>query len=141
MKKRYFSNNGSKIRKVYEPFFTETGSRILVCVGEEDLDGYIQSFHDQVDIHAIIKRFQLGDDSGLHAQVGMYGDFTHCPENLAHFLNLQNNAKQIFAVLPEDVRAAFGNDVDKFFVSYGSPEWLEKVQPFLKTDEVKKDEP
>lgn len=134
MAKRFFSNHGTKVKKVYEPFFTESGARVLVCVGEEDLHGYIQSFKEQVDIQAILKRFELGDPSGLNAQVGMYGDFTRCPENLAQFLNLQNKAGQLFAVLPADVRAAFNNDVNQFFVSYGSDAWLEKVKPFMRED-------
>lgn len=133
--KRFFCNAGSKVKKVFEPTFTSSGARVLVCVGEEDLHGYIQSFKDQVDIQTIIKRFELGDPSGLHAQVGMYGDFSNCPTNLAEFLNLQNRAKLLFDQLPADVRATFNNDVNQFFVSYGSEEWLEKVKPFLPTSE------
>ena len=141
MVKRYFCNHGSKVKKVYEPTFTETGARVLVCVGEEDLHGYIQSFKDEVDIQSIIKRFELGDSSGLNAQVGMYGDFTHVPSSLAEFLNLQNRAKIMFDQLPADVRSTFNNDVNQFFVSYGSAEWLEKLKPFLPDKEVLVNEP
>lgn len=132
---RFYCNAGSKVKKVYEPTFTSSGARVLICVGEEDLHGYIQSFKDQVDINSIIKRFELGDSSALDAQAGMFGDFRNCPSTLAEFLNLQNRAKLLFDRLPSDVRSTFNNDVNQFFVSYGSDEWSEKLKPFF-TDKL-----
>lgn len=129
---RFFSNPGSKVKPVYEPFIADSGARKLRHVGDEDLDAFIQSFKLETDINVIIKRFQLGDASVLSAQKGMYGDFTGAPKSLSDFLNAQIQANLIFDKLPADVRNAFDCDVNKFFMTYGSPEWMKIVSPFIK---------
>lgn len=133
--KRFHCHNGSPDKVVYEPFFDEKGARRLRVVGRESLHDYIQSFRDQTDINVILKRFQLGDISALNAQQGMYGDFTNAPATLSDFLNAQIQASHLFDRLPADVRQAFDNDVNKFFVQYGSADWLKTVEPFMEQKE------
>lgn len=126
-----FSNPGSKFRMIQEPFITSDGARALRVVGKEDMNAYIQSFKEQTDINLIIERFKLGDVAVLHSQKGMFGNFSGCPQTLSDFLNAQIQAKLLFDRLPADVRLVFDNNVDKFFVGYGSQEWLDKVSPFI----------
>lgn len=131
MAKRFICSSGSKTRTVYEPYFCETGARQLRAVGVEDINAFIQSFRDSTDINVILKRFELGDTSVLNVQRGIYGDFTKAPKTLSEFLNAQIKAKSIFDKLPGDVKASFNNDVNQFFVQYGSESWLKTIEPFL----------
>lgn len=133
--KRFHCNAGSHDRVIYEPFFDEKGARRLRAVGRESLHDYIQSFRDQTDINVILKRFELGDVSVINVQHGVYGDFTNAPATLSDFLNAQIQATKLFDCLPADVRQAFDNDVNKFFVQYGSADWLKTVEPFMQQKE------
>lgn len=133
--KRFHCNHGSRDMVVHEPFIDEKGARRLRVVGRESLHDYIQSFRDQTDINIILKRFQLGDVSALNAQQGLFGDFTNAPATLSDFLNAQIQATKLFDRLPADVRQAFDNDVNKFFVQYGSADWLKTLEPFMQHKE------
>lgn len=137
MSKRFFTPSGSKIRRIYEPRFTETGARILVCVGKESIHDFIQSFKESTDMNVIMKRFMLGDTGVLNSNHGFYANVVGAPKTLSEFLNAQIMSNQLFEKLPIDVRAAFGNDVNKFFMTYGSPEWMDTVNKFIRTEDVK----
>lgn len=132
--KRFFSPSGSRDRLIYQPTFTSSGARILVCVGKESIHDYIQSFKESTDMNVIMKRFLLGDQSVLNVNKGVYANVVGAPKTLAEFLNAQIVSNQLFDKLPADVRSAFGNDVNKFFVTYGSPEWLEALSKYSKTE-------
>lgn len=136
MSKRFFTCSGSKERKIYQPRFTDSGSRVLVCVGKESLHDYIQSFHDITDINTILKRFTLGDTSALNCNRGFYGNVVGAPSTLSEFLNAQIVSNRLFDKLPSDVRQAFDNDVNKFFMTYGSSEWMDCMSKFMPNKEV-----
>lgn len=130
--KRFFCSSGSKDRLIYQPTFTASGARVLVCVGKESIHDYIQSFKEATDINVILKRFLLGDTSVVNVNKGVYANVVGAPKTLAEFLNAQILSNQLFDKLPVDVRAAFGNDANKFFVTYGSREWLDTVSQYTK---------
>lgn len=134
MIKRFICSSGSNTRTVYEPYFCDTGARQLRAVGVEDINAFIQSFRDSTDINVILKRFELGDVSVLNAKRGVYGDFSNAPKTLSEFLNAQIQAQNIFERLPAAVKASFNNDVNQFFVQYGSESWLKTIEPFLPKD-------
>lgn len=133
--RRFYCRSGSPDKIIYEPYFDERGARRLRPVGKESLSEYIQSFKEMTDINLILKRFELGDLSVLNAQHGVFADFTQAPKTLHEFLNAQIQANQIFERLPADLRNSFDNDVNKFFMQYGSPEWMKVVEPFIKSPE------
>ena len=131
MAKRFYCSSGSRTRTIYEPFISSNGARQLRPVGTEDINAYIQSFRDSTDINVILKRFELGDVSVLNVQRGCYGDFSNAPKTLSDFLNAQIKASNIFEKLPAAVKASFNNDVNQFFVQYGTENWLKTIEPFL----------
>lgn len=136
MSKRFFSCTGSKERVIYEPFFDSAGARKLRVAGIQNTDEFIQSFAESTDINLILARFAAGDSKALNARPCFYGDFTAAPKTLAEFLNVQNKANELFNSLPLSVRQSFDNDPNKFFVGYGTPEWTEKIKPFVKDGAV-----
>lgn len=139
--KRFFSPSGTHDRLIYQPTITSSGARVLVCVGKESIHDYIQSFKESTDMNVIMKRFLLGDTSVLNVNSGVYANVVGAPKTLAEFLNAQITSNQLFDKLPSDVRSAFGNDVNKFFVTYGSPQWLEIMAKYSNSNAEVKNEP
>lgn len=140
MPKRFYCSSGNRKRKLYEPYYTESGSRQLRCIGEDDIFDYIQSFKASCDIKTLLKRFELGDTSALLARPGVYADFINAPSTLAEYLNVQIKAKQLFDSLPADVRSSFNNDPNQFFVKIGTPEFEDIARNYIKPTEVTTDE-
>ena len=137
MAKRFYCCSGSPIKKIYQPAFTDSGARVLVLVGQENLNDYIQSFRDVTDINTILKRFTFGDTSVLNVNHGFCANVVGAPKTLAEMLNAQIVSNRLFDKLPADVRAAFDYDVNKFFVTYGTPTWMDCMAKFMPSQEVK----
>lgn len=90
-----------------------------------DLQEYINSFADSVDINLIIDRFTKGDISAIPgvAVVSDDGedivDITHLPENPHELHERVVTGNEIFDNLPNDVKALY-NSPDDFFNSINS---------------------
>lgn len=64
-------------------WLNDTSQPILISKGKKDLDEYIQSFKDDVDIYKILEKVALtGDESYLFQREGFYGDTTIFPDNI-----------------------------------------------------------
>lgn len=135
--KRFVSNPGNPIHKLYAPKVTKTGRVELVCTGTENTDNYINSFREDTDIHEIMKRVKAGQIDLLNRRPGSYGDFTKFPKTFAEALQLQIDSNRLFSGLPDDVRSKFNNDPNVFFAAAGSEDWFKKIEKVL-PDEVKK---
>ena len=124
---RFQSNLGSRIKDVLAPVFDKDGVMSLEKVGEENLYDYIQSHKESVDIYAILKRYQAGDESVLSRVQGMYGDFTTFPSTYAEALNAMTAAETYFNSLPVETRAKFGHSFQQFLASMDKPEFLDAM--------------
>lgn len=122
---------GRRCIPVYSPRLTKTGSIQLVVTSERDLWSEIQSFAESVDIENIMRRYALGDASVLSKTQGIYGDFMSTPRTYAEVLQSVIDGKDFFASLPAEVRAAFGNDFNRFYVSTGTDEWYKALSGIL----------
>lgn len=132
-----FSDPGDPIHILYSPIVEEDGTINLVPSGKENTDDIIQSFAQECDINVIIAKYINGDDSVLNQKIGAYGDFTNVPKTLAEMLQMQINAKELFDTLPVDIKKQFDNDVNKFFVTSGSEEWIKIMEPIYSNYELK----
>lgn len=112
--KRFHSNPGSRMHKLYGAAYDEQGRIYLEEKGEESIYDHIQSFADSVDIHVILKRFANGEVDVLSKVQGFYGDFTGLPTNYAQLLNTVNDGQQLFESLPVETRALFGHSFNEF---------------------------
>lgn len=121
-----YSESGSNIEILYTPHVNEDGSIDLIESGKKDIQEEIQSYLESCDINVIISRVLNGESELLNQRKAMYGDFTNMPKTYAEMLQLQINSKQLFDALPIDVKEKFDNDVNKFFASAGTEEWIDK---------------
>ena len=65
-------------------FINESSRTILKEIEPFDMDEYIQSFKEDTDIYAILKKFNMsGDISLLNQKQGFYEDISDLPDN--HF--------------------------------------------------------
>lgn len=124
---RVFQPAGLPSKTTYAPFFDEGGVWHLEETGQEDLYGYIQSHAQSVDIHVLLKQYQLGDLQALERVQGTYGDFTSAPKTMAEALNVMIAAEQYFLALPKDVRAQFNHNFNEFVASMDQPDFLTRA--------------
>lgn len=124
---RVFVNSGSPVKQLYAPFYDDQGRWHLEEAGTEDLYGYIQSHAMSVDIHVLLKQYQLGDVTALQRVQGTYGDFTQAPKTFAEALNTMIAAEQYFLSLPVEARAQFNHNFNEFIASMDSPDWMTKA--------------
>lgn len=124
---RVYMPAGSGVKQLYSPIYDKQGVWHLEESGTEDLYGYIQSHALSVDIHVLLKQYQLGDIHALERVQGTYGDFTQAPKTFAEALNTMIAAEQYFLSLPVEVRAQFNHNFNMFIASMDSPDWTTKI--------------
>ena len=120
-----FSERGEPIKVIYSPIVNDDGTITLKESGKENLDDYINSFKDEVDINQLIARFTNGEVGVFNQRQGYYGDFTEFPKTYAEMLQLQINSKNFFDSLPVPIKEKFDNDANQFFAQTGSKEWID----------------
>lgn len=116
------------------------GEQIAEPGEEVDLQAYIQASRASTDMATIIARYKAGDETVLNAREGFYGDVTIIPSSVNDFdkINkLGDIAAEKFAKLPDDIKAAFGNDSATFLNAVME----NKVDSILKSYEAKKEAP
>lgn len=124
---RVYAELGSRVKQLYSPMYDDQGRWYLEESGTEDLYGYIQSHKDSVDIHVLLKLYQLGDTSALQRVQGTYGDFTQAPKTFAEALNTMIAAEQYFLSLPVEARAQFNHNFNEFIAAMDSPDWATRA--------------
>lgn len=134
-----FSNGGSRIREIREPLLKD-GKISVEVVGKEDIQDYINSFADSVDIEKIVARAMNGEPELLDQRKGFYGDFTEYPKTYAEMLDRVIQAQNIFEKLPLEVRNRFNNDPAQFIAGMDEKDWFEKAGFVVKKEEVKESE-
>lgn len=108
------SNCGSPIVDEYEMKIDEFGRESLVKTGETDLQEYIESFADSVDINRIMERYINGDESALDKVAGFYADVADMPTNIIDVINLQREGEDLFDQLPTHVKEIYNNSYYEF---------------------------
>ena len=134
-----FSNGGSRIREIREPLLKD-GKISVEVVGKEDIQEYINSFADSVDINNIIERAMNGEPELLEQRKGYYGDFSEYPKTYAEMLDRVIQAQNIFEKLPLEVKNRFNNDPIQFIAGMDDKDWLEKAGFAVQKEEVKESE-
>lgn len=119
--KRFNVCSGSPVAPVFSSKFDNDGRLVVYKSGETNLNAFIQSFKDSVNLDLIIERYQNGDSTALEKRKGFFydGEFSF-PGNLLDCLNLVNKGRQEFDSLSAEIRAKFDNDFGKFLAEYGS---------------------
>lgn len=117
---------GSRYRDEFNGKVLDNGVIELVENGKTDVYAQIQADAEANSIPAILARFENGDTSGFDART-MYGDFTDLPKTYAEFLQRQIDAQHVWESLDPKQRIKFDNDMNQFFATAGSKEWIDKL--------------
>ena len=126
-RKRIETNPGSPIRIVYGSELDKNKNIKVTEKGKEDFYAYINSFSDSVNIHVLLARFMNGDKESLLQRAGAYIDISSVPTNINDFMDLAQNAKNLFETLPIETKQAFNNNIMEFMSTIGDKEWIEKM--------------
>lgn len=117
---------GSEYDKQYQIRYSADGSRTLRHVGDTNRYAVVQSHKEETLIENILARATL-DPSVLMQRVGSYGDATVLPKSLMEMKNMVIRITADFNALDPDIKAKFGNSVDKFISEYGSEGFMNKL--------------
>lgn len=118
---RYRTSPGSAVAPVFSSKYDADGRLVVFQSGETNLNSYIQSFKDSVNLDLIVERFQNGDTTAMNKAKGFFYDGeVKLPANLLDCLNMVNQSRAEFESLPAEVRAGFNHDFGKFLSEYGS---------------------
>lgn len=124
---RIQSNPGNPIKQLFSGSYNERGQVELKEDGTEDLYGFIQSFSESTDIHAILKRYQNGEVDVLEKVQGFYGDITEMPKTYAEALQRIADSEKVFMSLPVEIRAKFGHSFSQFLAASQEDDFLDRL--------------
>lgn len=123
------TNPGNRFVDEYKLSYDDLGQEELVVVGKKDVYSEIQSHADSVDVHKIIERCTMtGSMDELYKTEGFFGDLASFPTTRAEALRMLADAHSVWDKLPVDVKKKFDSDVNKFFSTAFSEEWIEKLK-------------
>lgn len=123
----FFSNAGSAVKVEYSPKVMSDGRIDLLPSGKLDIKAMINSQRELTDINYIVKQIENGNYDVINPAEPFYGDSTKFPQTFAEALQLRIDAERSFYELSPEKRQLFDNDINQYFASAGSPEWLEKL--------------
>lgn len=143
---KFITCPGSRFHTHYDSRFD--GRRVvLVDAGVSDIQESIEAFGRYTDLHYMLHRLSVGDNSVLSSRAAMYGDFSGLPTNPVDAINIIHSAEQAFGLLSMEERASYNNDFRAWLASRlsGSPSGGSAVPvPVPNTEpvkEVKSEEP
>lgn len=125
----------SRFRKVFKVVYEANGNKRFEEVGATDMFALAQSHKDACSIENIIKR-ATNDPSVLNRTAGQYMDLTELPTNMQQCFEVINNAKEVFANLPQDQRATYNNSFSTFLGEFKTANGLAKFVSGLAKQKV-----
>lgn len=124
---KYVSEPGSPIKIEYSSRYDENGDIVLEESGKINFQDYIESFAESSSLAFLVAKYEAGDPDALNQIHGAYMDITNAPTSYADLFNKVNEAQSTFENLPVDIKELFNNDPVKFFSSYGSKDFFDRI--------------
>lgn len=140
----------SKFRNVYKEDYhikveSPVGSRFYVKrawryndIGEhvyepvETINVYekIQASRDSVDLQALLKRYEAGDNTALDQVQKTYFDMVSMPKNYAELFKAANTAQEVFNGLPTQIKEEFNNNAALFWSASGTSQFDDAINSY-----------
>lgn len=98
----------------------KSGDQKFVVKSTFNLYERIQAARDSVDLQALLKRYEAGDNTALDRVQATYFDLVDMPTNYAEMYQAIQNCNDIFAGLPVDIKEAYNNNPAKFWADSGT---------------------
>lgn len=104
----------------------------LKWVTKEKINRYaeIQAEKDAVELHAILERYENGDDTALDRVNGMYMDTVDLPSNYAELYAAVTRADDVFYSMPTEIREKYDNNAAMFWKNYGTEAFDDLVNAY-----------
>lgn len=116
---RRFNDSGDKFF-YKEGWIFDDGELKWVLKEKVPMDAQIQAEKDLVELHAILKRYEDGDNSALNRVQGMYLDTVDLPSNYAEMYAAVNRANDVFDSMPIEIKEKYNNNAATFWKNYGT---------------------
>lgn len=120
---RAITEAGRPIADVYGYEIDNYGRKVLVKTGETNVYEKIQASLEETKIENILKRASMGDNSVFRPD-GIYADLTELPNNLIEARQAMQNLENVWAGVPNEIKAKYNYDVGEFIGASGSDSWL-----------------
>lgn len=111
------SNPGCRFKDVLKPTVRPNGTVSLESIGQIDVQEEINSYLPDCDLNVILRKLASGQAPELVDRQPIFDDFTGYPKSPLDALNYVNELRYRFSSLPDDVRAKFDYDFNKFVSS------------------------
>lgn len=118
-KTEHVSPSGDDIHITYGWIY-EDGVLKYVEKERTNLYAKIQAEKDLTDLHAILSRYEAGDDTALDKVEGMYMDTVDLPKNYAELYTAVSRANDIFDNMPSEIKQKYDNNPAMFWKNYGT---------------------
>ena len=122
-KERFHCPEGSRLQPIYEYVIDNKGRKVLEQTGEKDIYLEIQADLEECKIENILARVAVGDMSDFRPN-GIYADTTEIPNNMIEAMKQIQNLQNIWADVPNDIKAKYNFDVNQYIADAGSEAWL-----------------
>lgn len=111
------SHPGCRIKDVLKPTVRPNGTVSLECIGHIDVQEEINSYLPDCDLNVILRKLATGQAPEIAERQPIFDDFTGYPKSPLDALNYVNELRYRFSSLPDEVRAKFDYDFNKFVSS------------------------
>lgn len=126
------NSSGSRYRTDFCESLDARGVYTVIEEGKTDLQEYINSFFDSVDIYSILTRILRGSSGSSdvlskldeyirlsgNTSGGIYADVSGIPDNIHELNKGYSSMIKFFSSLPSDVRLQYHNSVDEFVAQF-----------------------
>lgn len=129
---RYQCDIGSSLQDVYvlDPNGVNEFD-VIISPKKRNLQEYIDSFKDSLDVNMLIHRFENGDITALGDRSSLvYGDISGMPDSIQEIYRLNKLAKEYFNELPNDLKSQF-IDITDFYSSVGSERMAKSYEEYI----------
>lgn len=131
-----FTEAGLPERPDYKPKYLDSGAYELVEDGVIHSLDDIQAWLPTCDMGVIMKQYlRTGDESLLNRRAGFYADVVDVPKDYVALRNMLNDADQIFASLPLELRERFGHSPSRFYADGVQADAI--IQEFVASEKLK----
>lgn len=100
---------GSEIRIIREGYWDGCSLKLRE-IGRENIHDRIQAYAPFCDLHYMLHRLSVGDNSVCCKTAPVYGDFSGMPDNPVDTINMLNNARDRFDSLSLEQRKQYNMD-------------------------------
>lgn len=111
----------------------EDGELVYTVRSKTNLYEKIQAARDSVDLQAMLKRYEAGDNTVLDKVQGMYIDTVDLPKNYAELYTAVSRANEVFESMPVAIKEEYNNNPAAYWRAFGTEEFDKTLNAYRKS--------